>query len=108
MSRTGNSKGNRTLFLCGKCGAILSATASDFSGFSKSKVGLLTNAGLFNAVGKKVSGKSVATTYIKLKKLVMLKQQKYMKGKKCQQKNCRHLPIVFNLPNVDYVYLIIS
>ena len=61
--------GNRTLFLCDKCGAILSATTSDLSGFSKSKAGLSTTAGLFNAIGKKASGKSVATTYIKVEEV---------------------------------------
>ena len=59
--------GDCTMFLCDKCGAILSATISDFSGFSKRKAGLLITAGMFNAIGK-----SVVTTYIKVEELVML------------------------------------
>ena len=73
--------GKHTLFLCGKCGTILSATTSDLSGFSKTKVGLLTNAGLFNAVGKKVSGKSVATTYIKIEEVGNAQTTKVYEGK---------------------------
>lgn len=35
--------GNRTLFLCDKCGAILSATTADLSGFSSNKAnGVMT------------------------------------------------------------------
>ena len=36
-----------------KCGAILSATTADLSGFSSNKASVLTTAGLFNAIGKK-------------------------------------------------------
>lgn len=54
---------NRTMFLCDKCGAILSATTADLSGMSKSKAAVLfTTAGLMNAIGKKASGKQVSTT----------------------------------------------
>lgn len=61
--------GNRTLFLCDKCGAVLSATTADLSGFSKSKVGLLTTAGMLNAIGKKASGKNVATVYMRVEEV---------------------------------------
>lgn len=73
--------GNRTMFLCDKCGAILSATTSDLSGFSKSKVGLLTTAGMFNAIGKKASGKSVGTTYIKVEEVGNAQTTKVYEGK---------------------------
>lgn len=61
--------GNRTMFLCDKCGCILSATTADLTGFSKSKVGLLTTAGAFNAIGKKASGKKVNTVYMKVEEV---------------------------------------
>lgn len=73
--------GNRTLFLCDKCGAILSATTLDLSGFSKSKAGLLTTAGMFNAIGKKASGKNVATTYMKVEEVGSAQTTKVYKGK---------------------------
>ena len=58
---------NRTMFLCDKCGAILSATTADLS---KSKAAVLfTTAGLMNAIGKKASGKQVSTTYIKIEEV---------------------------------------
>ena len=61
---------NRTMFLCDKCGAILSATTADLSGMSKSKAAVLfTTAGLMNAIGKKASGKQVSTTYIKIEEV---------------------------------------
>ena len=34
--------GNRTMFLCDKCGAILSATTADLSGMSSNKASILT------------------------------------------------------------------
>lgn len=61
---------NRTMFLCDKCGAILSATTADLSGMYKSKAAVLfTTAGLMNAIGKKASGKQVSTTYIKIEEV---------------------------------------
>lgn len=61
---------NRSMFLCDKCGAILSATTADLSGMSKSKAAVLfTTAGLMNAIGKKASGKQVSTTYIKIEEV---------------------------------------
>lgn len=61
---------NRTMFLCDKCGAILSATTADLPGMSKSKAAVLfTTAGLMNAIGKKASGKQVSTTYIKIEEV---------------------------------------
>ena len=61
---------NRTMFLCDKCGAILSATTADLSGMSKSKAAVLfTTAGLMNAIGKKASGKQVSTTYIQIEEV---------------------------------------
>lgn len=61
---------NRTMFLCDKCGAILSATTADLSGMSKSKAAVLfTTAGLMNAIGKNASGKQVSTTYIKIEEV---------------------------------------
>lgn len=73
--------GNRTMFLCDKCGAILSATTADLSGFSKSKAGLLTTAGMINAIGKKASGKKTATTYIKVEEVGNAQTTKVYEGK---------------------------
>ena len=57
--------GNRTLFLCDKCGAILSATT----------------AGLFNAIGKKASGKKVGTVYMKVEEVGNAQTTKVYQGK---------------------------
>lgn len=73
--------GNRTMFLCDKCGCILSATTADLTGFSKSKVGLLTTAGLFNAIGKKSSGKQVNTVYMKVEEVGNAQTTKLYEGK---------------------------
>lgn len=73
---------NRTLFKCDKCGAILSATTADISGMSKSKAAaVFTNAGMLNAIGKKVSGKSVTTTYIKIEDVGSAQTTKIYEGK---------------------------
>lgn len=61
--------GNRTMFLCNNCGAILSATTADLTGFSKSKAGLLTTAGVLNAIGKKAGNKKVDTVYMKVEEV---------------------------------------
>ena len=73
--------GNRTLFLCDKCGAILSATTADLSGLSSSKVGILTTDGLFNALGKKALGKKVDTVYIKVEEVGNAQTTKLYQGK---------------------------
>lgn len=74
--------GNRTMFLCDKCGCILSATTADLSGFSKSKAAaVFTTAGMFNAIGKKANGKSVSTTYIKVEEVGNAQTTKYYEGK---------------------------
>ena len=74
--------GNRTMFLCDKCGAILSATTADLSGMSKSKAAaVFTTAGMFNAIGKKASGRSVATTYIKVEEVGSAQTTKMYEGK---------------------------
>lgn len=69
------------MFLCDKCGCILSATTADLTGFSKSKVGLLTTAGLFNAIGKKSSGKQVSTVYMKVEEVGNAQTTKLYEGK---------------------------
>ena len=73
--------GKRPLVLCDNCGAILSATTADLAGFSKSKVGLLTTAGMMNAIGKKAGGKQVATTYIKVEEVGNAQTTKIYEGK---------------------------
>ena len=74
--------GSRTMFLCDKCGCILSATTADLSGFSKSKAAaVFTTAGMFNAIGKKASGKSVSTTYMKVEEVGNAQTTKYYEGK---------------------------
>lgn len=74
--------GNRTMFLCDKCGCILSATTADLSGFSKSKAAaVFTTAGMFNAIGKKASDKSVSTTYMKVEEVGNAQTTKYYEGK---------------------------
>lgn len=72
---------NRTMFRCDKCGCILSATTADLSGFSKSKVGLLTTAGAFNALGKKATGKKVNTVYMKVEEVGSAQTTKYYEKK---------------------------
>ena len=73
---------NRTMFLCDKCGAILSATTADLSGMSKSKAAVLfTTAGLMNAIGKKASGKQVSTTYIKIEEVGNAQTTEIYKGR---------------------------
>ncbi len=72
---------NRTLFLCDKCGAVLSATTADISGLSSSKLGVLTNAGLFNAIGKKAAGKQVATVYMKVEQVGAAQTTRLYEGK---------------------------
>lgn len=73
--------GNRTLFLCDKCGAILSATTADLSGFSSNKASVLTTAGLFNAIGKKAGGKKVGTVYMKVEEVGNAQTTKFYQGK---------------------------
>lgn len=73
---------NRTMFLCDKCGCILSATTADLSGMSKSKAAaVFTTAGMLNAIGKKTSGKNVSTTYIKVEKVGNAQTTKMYEGK---------------------------
>lgn len=70
------------MFLCVKCGAILSAMTADHSGMSKSKAAyVLTTAGMFNAIGKIASGKSVITTYIKVEEVGNAQTNKMYEGK---------------------------
>lgn len=57
--------GNSYLFRCEKFGCILLPTVADATDFSKSKLGLLTTVGMFNAIGKKASGKAVNTVYMR-------------------------------------------
>ncbi|MBO5454486.1 MAG: hypothetical protein J6A69_11100 [Clostridia bacterium] len=71
----------RMLFRCDKCGCILSASQADFTGFSKSKVGLLTTAGAMNAILKKSSGKNVNTVYIKVEEVGSAQTTKLYEGK---------------------------
>lgn len=73
--------GNRTLFLCDKCGAILSATTADLSGFSSNKASVLTTAGLFNTIGKKSAGKEVGTVYMKIEEVGNAQTTKIYQGK---------------------------
>lgn len=73
--------GKRTLFLCDKCGAILSATTADLSGFSSNKASVLTTAGLLNAIGKKASGKKVDTVYMKVEQVGNAQTTKVYQGK---------------------------
>lgn len=44
--------------MCDKSGAILSDITDDLSSFSSKKAIILTTSGLFNATGKKESGKN--------------------------------------------------
>lgn len=53
----GNNRGSPTL-MCDKSGAILSDITDDLSSFSSKKAIILTTSGLFNATGKKESGKN--------------------------------------------------
>ena len=73
--------GNRTMFLCDKCGAILSATTADLSGFSSNKASVLTTASLFNAIGKKAGGKKVGTVYMKVEEVGNAQTTKYYEKK---------------------------
>lgn len=73
--------GNRTMFLCDKCGCILSATTMDLTGFTKSKVGLITTVGLANAIGKKAGGKDVKTIYMKVEEVGNAQTTKMYEGK---------------------------
>lgn len=74
--------GDRTMFLCDKCGAILSATTADITGMSKNKAAaVFTTDGMFNALGKKLSGKSVATTYIRIENVGNAQTTKMYEGK---------------------------
>ena len=73
--------GNRYLFRCEKCKCILSSTVADATGFSKSKLGLLTTDGMFNAIGKKASGKNVSTAYMKVEEVGSVQTTKYYEGK---------------------------
>lgn len=73
--------GNRTLFLCDKCGAILSATTADLTGFSSNKASILTTAGMLNAIGKKSSGKDVGTVYMKVEDVGKAQTTKLYQGK---------------------------
>ena len=66
----------RTMFLCGKCGCILSAARADVVGIIK-----FTAVGMFNAIGKEASGKSVATTYIKVEEVGNAQTTKMYEGK---------------------------
>lgn len=74
--------GNRTLFRCDKCGCILSATTADITGMSKSKAAaVFTTAGMLNAIGKKASGKSVSTIYMKVEDVGNAQTTKMYEGK---------------------------
>ena len=64
-----------------KCGAILSATTADLSGFSSNKASVLTTAGLFNAIGKKAGGKKVGTVYMKVEEVGNAQTTKYYEKK---------------------------
>jgi hypothetical protein len=73
---------NRTMFLCDKCNAILSATTADLTGLSKSKAfALFTTGGLINAVGKKVNKKDITTTYVKVEEVGNAQTTKMYEGK---------------------------
>lgn len=72
---------NSTMFLCDKCGCILSAPRADVVGILKSKVGVFTTVGMINAIDKKASGKSVATTYIKVEEVGNAQTTKIYEGK---------------------------
>ena len=81
----------RMLFRCDKCGCILSASQADFTGFSKSKVGLLTTAGAMNftegimtTLGINLAEKMLIPFISKLRKLGLHRQQNCMREKKCR------------------------
>lgn len=72
---------NRTMFLCDKCGCILSATTPDIAGFSKSIAGLAYASGRLSAISKKAAGKDTATIYIKVEKAGNAQTTKIYEGK---------------------------
>lgn len=60
-------KATRIQFKCKDCGGILSATADDFSGRTKSTAyAAFTTAGAINALLKKHDGKDVHTVYMRV------------------------------------------
>ena len=73
---------NRVMFRCKDCGCILSATAADFTGATKSKAfAALTTGGLINAISKKKAGKDVNTVYVKIMDVGDYQLDKSMEGK---------------------------